>query len=76
MGLEVDNSRCQVIYETCGKIGWGVLLHYDPHLNIDINSLPHTEQMVKKFPETKFIMHGLGWQCKISGDCTVCGGYP
>ena len=76
MGLEVDDPRCQVIYETCGEIGWSVLFHHDPQLNIDENGLPRTEQMVKKFPETKFIMHGPGWWCEISGDCTVRGGYP
>lgn len=76
MGLAIDDPRCQVIYKTCGGSGWSVLFHLDPGLNIDENGLPRTEQMIRQYPETKFIMHGPGWWCEISGDCTVRGGYP
>ncbi len=76
MGLAIDDPKCQVIYETCGEIGWSVLFHLDPGLNIDENGLPRTEQMLQQYPDTIFIMHGPGWWCEISGDCTVRGGYP
>ena len=76
MGLAVDDPRCQEIYETCGEIGWSVLFHLDPGLNIDENGLPRTEKMIKQYSDTNFIMHGPGWWCEISGDCTVRGGYP
>ena len=76
MGLYIDDPRCQEIYQTCSEIGWCVLFHLDPGLNIDENGLPRTEQMIQQYPELTFIMHSPGWWCEISGDCTVRGGYP
>lgn len=76
MGLAIDDPRCQLIYGTCGELGWSVLFHLDPALNIDENGLPRTEKMLQEYPDTTFIMHGPGWWCEMSEDCTVRGGYP
>jgi len=76
MGLEIDDPRCKVIYETCNELGFSVLFHLDPELNIDENGLPRLEKLLREFPNANFLMHGPGWWCEISGDCQVRGGYP
>ncbi len=76
MGLYIDDPRCKVIYQKCNELGFSVLFHLDPKLNIDENGLPRLEKLLQEFPNVDFLMHGPGWWCEISGDCQVRGGYP
>ncbi|MBD3180984.1 amidohydrolase family protein, partial [Candidatus Poribacteria bacterium] len=76
MGLYIDDERCKKIYSICGELGWAVVFHLDPGLNIDEIGLPRLEKLLQEMPNTNFVMHGPGWWAEISGDNQVRGGYP
>jgi predicted TIM-barrel fold metal-dependent hydrolase len=75
-GLPIDDLRSRVLYRRCGELGWCVVMHLDPHLNIDQPGLPRLEKVLKAIPETNFVMHGPAWWSEISAENEPQGGYP
>ena len=76
VGLDIDDPRCKAIYGRCGDLGWCVVMHLDPHLNIDEPGLPNLEKLLKEMPDTNFVMHGPAWWSEISAENMPRGGYP
>ncbi len=76
MGLLIDDPRCKAIYRRCGELEWCVVMHLDPHLNVDEPGLPKLEGLLKDMPDTNFVMHGSAWWSEISVENMPRGGYP
>lgn len=78
VGLPVDDSRLQRIYEVVGDLGIPIIMHFDKYRNVDEVGFPRFERMVKKFPKTIFVGHGPHWWAEISAGVTEeeAYGYP
>lgn len=78
-GIEMDDPRNMLLYETCGDLKLPILYHSDTIRNIDAPGLPKLEKVLKTFPQTTFIAHATAWWASISADVTKqeqLGGYP
>jgi len=76
VGLRIDDPLSVALYRRCGELEWCVVMHLDPHLNVDSLGLPKLEQLLKEIPETNFVMHGPAWWSEISTENEPQGGYP
>ncbi|WP_435320908.1 amidohydrolase family protein [Haloarchaeobius sp. TZWSO28] len=70
IGMDIDDTRLQMIYDICADRDLPVLFHLDGSHAVDAIGLPGLERMVQKFPDLDFIMHAHGWWAHISGDVT------
>jgi predicted TIM-barrel fold metal-dependent hydrolase len=76
VGLTIDDPRSKALYRRCGDLGWCVVMHLDPGLNVDAPGLPALEKLLKEMSETNFVMHGPAWWSEISTENMPRGGYP
>lgn len=65
--MPVDDPLCMRLYEACAEVGLPVLFHLDNKANMDRPGLPGVANVLKSFPDLKFIGHGKGFWASIAG---------
>jgi len=68
IGMDIDDTRLQMLYDICAKRDLPILFHLDGSRARDEIGLPGLERMVRKFPDLDFVMHAHGWWAHISAD--------
>ena len=77
-GLEVGDSRNELVYELCAEFDLPILFHSDDKAFMDDTDHSQLEEVLQSYPDVDFLGHGMGWWARISGDVGEheLGGYP